>query len=258
MKNTLFYGFLLLIGLGLFTNPISSFAQTSSSGIATYVKITNPKAQEGDIVKFTGKGYALSDIAYETSIFGVIVTNPAISLESDQIQNAKPVVTNGKVYVRVTSANGQIGIGDLITTSTLPGVGQKANENGYVIGSALEEYKERNPKKVGKILVQLNITFNGVTANQSTNLLSSFRLALSSPYLTPINALRYVFAAGIVLVALFMSVTYFGKMATTGVEALGRNPLAGKSITVGIVINVTLGIGIIALAIAVAYLILTV
>lgn len=236
--------------------PLPAFAQDTSSGIATYVKISDKNVQDGDIIKFTKDGYKRADTPYDTSIFGVVVKNPAMSLESGKIPNALPVVTNGKVYVRVSTKNGPIKSGDLITTSTTPGVGQKATENGYVVGTALEDYKDTG--KIGRIVMQLNITFNGVTGSTTTNLLSTFRLALSSPYLTPLNALRYVFATGIVLVALFMSVTYFGRMATTGVEALGRNPLAGKSITVGIVINVSLGIGIIGLAIAVAYLILTV
>ena len=229
----------------------------NSSGIATYLKVVDEDVQDGDIIKFSADGYRRSDTPYETSVFGVVVTNPAISLESDNIPNATPVVSSGKVFVRVTTKNGPIAAGDLITTSDIPGVGQKVTENGYVIGTALEDFREPNPEQVGLVLIQLNITFNGVTGSASTNLLSAFRLALSSPYLTPLNALRYVFAAGIVLIALLVSATYFGRMATTGVEALGRNPLAGKSITIGIVINVSLGIGLIALAIAVAYFILT-
>jgi hypothetical protein len=253
MKTT-YKAAVIAILIGLFW-PTLSFAQTNS-GIATYVKVNDKNVQDGDIIKFTQNGYKKSDTAYETSIFGVVVKNPAMSLESDKIPNAIPVVSTGKTFVRVTAQNGVIKTGDLITTSTIPGVGQKATENGYVVGTALEDYKDTS--KLGKIVMQLNITFNGVSSNKATNLLSTFRLALSSPYLTPLNALRYIFATGIVLVALFMSVTYFGRMATTGVEALGRNPLAGRSITVGIVINVSLGIGIIILAIAVAYLILTV
>lgn len=251
IRPIIFIIILLFIGM-LF--PAASNAQLSS-GIATYIKISNKSIPEGSIVKFTPNGYALADTPYETSIFGVVVKNPAISLESEDIPNAKPVVSTGKVYVRVTTKNGNLKAGDLITTSASPGVGQKATENGYVIGTALEEYKD---SKTGLVLTQLNITFNGASGNTSTNLLSSFRLALSSPYLTPLNALRYIFAAIIVLIALFMSISYFGRVANTGVEALGRNPLAGKTITVGIVINVSLGVGILILAVAVSYLVLTV
>ena len=245
-----------LFALLTLVRPLSISAQ-DTSGIATYISINEQNVQDGQIIKFTPDGYKLSDTPYETSIFGVVTRNPAISLESDQIPNALPVVTSGKIYIQVTTKNRPVSAGDLLTTSDIRGAAQKATENGYVIGTALEDYRDANPNRPGRVLAQLNITFNGVSANTSTNLLSAFRLALSSPYLTPLNALRYIFAAGIVIIALFMSVTYFGRMATTGVEALGRNPLAGKSITTGIVINVSLGIAIIALAIVVAYFILT-
>jgi F0F1-type ATP synthase membrane subunit c/vacuolar-type H+-ATPase subunit K len=252
MKNV-FIGFLTLLAAISLAAPFTASAQLSS-GIATYVQIKANSAPEGSIVKFTPDGYTLANTPYETSVFGVVVKEAAISLESNQIPNAKPVVSSGKTYVRVNTNNGTLKAGDLITTSTTPGVGQKATENGYVIGTALEEYKD---SKTGLVLAQINITFNGASGDNATNLLSSFRLALSSPYLTPLNALRYIFAAVIVVIALFMSISYFGRVANTGVEALGRNPLAGRTITVGIVINVSLGVGILILAIAVSYLILT-
>lgn len=252
MKNV-FISFLTLLLASALALPFVVNAQLSS-GIATYVKINTSNPPEGSIVKFTPTGYALANTPYETSVFGVVIKEAAISLESNQIANAKPVVSTGKALVRISTANGALKAGDLITTSSTPGVGQKATENGYVIGTALEGYKD---SKTGLVLSQLNITFNGASGNNSTNLLSSFRLALSSPYLTPLNALRYIFTAIIVLIALFMSISYFGRVANTGVEALGRNPLAGRTITVGIVINVSLGVGILVLAIAVSYLILT-
>lgn len=253
MKNV-FISFLALLFASSLALPFVVNAQLSS-GIATYIQIKANSTPEGSIVKFTPEGYTLSDTPYETSVFGVVVKEAAISFEDNQIPNAKPVVSSGKTLVRINAKNGDLKAGDLITTSTTPGVGQKATENGYVIGTALEAYKDNN---TGLVLTQLNITFNGASGDNATNLLSSFRMALSSPYLTPLNALRYIFAAVIVLIALFMSISYFGRVANIGVEALGRNPLAGRTITVGIVINVSLGIGILILAIVVSYLILTI
>ena len=248
-----FFSFLVLLIVSALVIPEITNAQLNS-GIATYIQIKAKNIPAGSIVKFTPDGYKLSDTPYETSVFGVVVKDPAISLEAEDMPNAKPVVSSGKAYVRVSNKNGNLKPGDLITTATDPGVGQKATENGYVIGTALEEYKDSN---VGLVLTQLNITFNGASGENATNLLSSFRLALSSPYLTPLNALRYIFAAVIVVIALFMSISYFGRVANTGVEALGRNPLAGRTITVGIVINISLGVGILILAVIVSYLVLT-
>lgn len=239
-------------------SPSSVLAQEAiSSGIATYIPI-KANAQEGDIISLTKEGYDLARTPYEASIFGVIAENPSVSFENSDLKGSKPVISTGKVYVRVSGVNGPIKKGDLITASTIPGVGQKATQEGYVIGTALQDFQPQDKNQIGKILVVLNISFNPGSGGVKTNLLASFQQALTAPYLSPLNTLRYALAAILVITSFVIAVGFFGKVSTVGVEAIGRNPLASKLILLSVVFHLLLAAGIILIGVAIAYLVLVI
>lgn len=232
-------------------------AQGGSSGIATYVVVIDKEAQDGDIVSSVTGGYKLSRTPYDPQMFGVITENPAVSFENVDLTNTRPIVSSGKVPVRVRTVNGNIKEGDLISSSKVSGVGQKATENGYVLGTALEGYESSNLNKVGKILVSLNIHPNvASTTTARSNLVDTFRLGLSAPILSPLASLRYILAAFVAGASFVLGFVYFGRVARSGVEALGRNPLAGKMIEVSVAFHVVLTIAIMLFGLAIAYLIL--
>jgi F0F1-type ATP synthase membrane subunit c/vacuolar-type H+-ATPase subunit K len=251
---------ILLVGSCLaysFTQIVS--AQTSesiSSGVATMVEISEKSVAAGDIITFTENGYKKSTITYDTHIYGVVTENPQIVLEDPTSSTARPVISVGKVYVKVTTTGGEIKPGDLITSSKIPGVGQKAKESGYVLGTALESYSEKDQQKVGMILVGLNIGFNSRATTISSNLLQNLKLALAAPEVSPVNALRYILAALIVLIGFIFGVGFFGRVSATGVEAIGRNPLASRLIMLSMIFHLSLALIIILVGIAIAYLIL--
>lgn len=248
-----------IIALSLFVGSAltaHTYAQNVSSGIATYIQISDKSAKPGDIVKLTNNGYSLSRIPYDPTVFGVIVDNPSVSFESTNAVDAVPVISSGKVYVDVSTINGQVKQGDLLTTSSTPGVAQKASENGYIIGTALNSYSASSPTKIGKILVVLDIGHNASSTNVVGNLFSNFQSALQAPYVSPLSALRYFFAAGLVILSFIVAVGYFGKVSNTGVEAIGRNPLAGKLILFSVVLHLLLALGIISVGVFISYLIL--
>jgi hypothetical protein len=260
-KRVINWVFFTLVLCGLFTlhSPAGVSAQTSeaiSSGVATMLDINDQKVSEGDIVTFTEGGYKKSRIAYDPHIFGVVTDNPQVVLEDTTAKNSHAVISVGKVYVRVSTANGPIKPGDLITSSKVAGIGQKAVDSGYIVGTALESYSEKNPERVGKILVVLSIGFNSRATTISSNLLQNLKLALSAPEVSPVNALRYVLAVGIVLIAFIFGIGFFAKVSSSGVEAIGRNPLAGRLILLSMVFHLSLALAIILVGIAIAYLIL--
>jgi hypothetical protein len=227
----------------------------NSSGIAVYIQILDKNVAEGDIVSLSSKGYVLSKQAYDPNIFGVVVRDPAIAFESSQA-NSYPVVSAGKVPMRVATTNGKIKKGDLLTSSTRPGVAEKATESGFVVATALEDYGD---SKVGRILVVLSVG-HGIASTDDTkgNLLKTFNYLMSAPYLSPMGALRYLFAAIMVILSFMVAVGYFGRVSSLGIEALGRNPLAGRMILFSIVIHVLLALVIVGVGIAVAYLALVI
>lgn len=243
----------LILALFRYAVPVVRAQSKNSSGIAVYIQVLDKKVEAGDIITLSKKGYTLTDAPYDPNIFGVVVSDPAIAFESNQ-PNSHPVVSEGKVYMRVSTINGKIKKGDLITSSTVPGVGQKATESGFIVATALEDYTAGSGKNVGKILVVLSVGHGSVSPDARNNLLKTFEFVLKAPYMSPLNVVRYAFAAVMVIVSFIISVGYFGRISSLGIEALGRNPLAGRIILFSIVLHIILAFTIIAVGIGVAYL----
>ena len=246
----------LILGISALTLLVllhaETIAQDTSSGVAISIPITDKNAKDGNIISSTPKGYTLSKLPYDSSIYGVITENPSLFIENINLQGTKPVLSNGKAFVSVSTINGNIKTNDLITSSTIPGVGQKAKVNGFILGVALQNYTEPNKDKIGKILVSVNPKFNAT----QRNLLQIIKSGLDAFPLSPLASLRYLLAAIIVATTFILGFVYFGKVARTGVQALGRNPLAGRSITLGILFNLLLTLGIMSIGLGIAYLIL--
>jgi hypothetical protein len=235
------------------------FAQSnnSSSGIAVYIQIIDKSVQEGDIITLSPKGYILGKEPYDPNIFGIVVKDPAIAFENSQA-NSYPVVSSGKVFMRVSTINGNIKKGDSLTTSIMPGVGQRATESGFIIATALEDYSANSTKDAGKILVVLNVGQGAASTGARGNLINAFNFFLSAPYMSPLSVLRYVFSAVMVILSFVIAVGYFGRISSLGIEALGRNPLAGRMIIFSIVLHVILALAIVGVGVAAAYLALVI
>lgn len=233
-----------------------SFAQSNSSGVAISVNIIDKDAKDGSIIVSTSKGYGITTIPYNPNIYGVLTENPAMYIQNTESPDTKPVITWGKAYVLVSTVNGKIAKNDYITTSNRAGVGQKAEKNGRVLGTALEAYNDTNPKSIGKILVAVNPNFNTSLGNARTNLIETLKNATDFSPLSQLTSLRYVLAAVIVVLSFVIGFIYFGRIARSGVEALGRNPLASRIIQFNIILNLFLMIIIIAVGLGLAYLIL--
>ncbi|MBU2081489.1 hypothetical protein KJ962_02135, partial [Patescibacteria group bacterium] len=111
----------------------------------TEVDKTQPDIEKGLIEK--------SSKQYQQNILGVISTAPGILLGKDAT-SSRPVALAGRVPVKVSTENGEIKIGDYLTSaSSTPGVAMKATKSGTVIGMALESY---NSSEIGKILIFVN------------------------------------------------------------------------------------------------------
>jgi hypothetical protein len=111
------------------------FAQAPAQ-VAVNTQVFDTNAQAGDILSISSEGLVRSTIEYDSQIVGVLVEAPVISV-APRDENTDPVASSGSVSVRVSSANGTIGVGDFITSSSESGVGMKATESGYVLGKAL-------------------------------------------------------------------------------------------------------------------------
>ncbi len=227
-----------------------------SSGIAESVKIVDETVNVGDIVCLKESEYELCKEAYSQNIRGVITEEPAVAFEAEASEGAKLVQTSGTVVVRVSGA-GEIKKGDFVTSSENAGVGQKADKNGYVIGKAVEDFTPQNPEEVGKVLVALDVhptvELGGGTGG---NLWTTLKQGLQAPMISPLAALRYVLAGAMVVLSFILGSLNFGRVAQTGVEAIGRNPLAGRTIQLAVVFNILLSVVVVLAGVGIGYLIL--
>lgn len=249
---------LVFLGLSLvFAFAISSSHaqnQPEYSGNATNLDLNRENAIEGSIITTTRDGYVRSQTKYDSGIVGVVSATPAIVLENVNNPNLTPVIYLGQTEVLVSTANGEIEEYDLITSSTTPGVGMKATENGFVVGTALQGFSGEG---TGRILINVDPHyFDSAAVNYNRNLFSLLANARESAFLSPLEALRYLVAALVALFAFVIGFIFFGRIAQRGIEAIGRNPLAGRFIEFSVILNVLLTALIIVVGLGVAYLIL--
>jgi F0F1-type ATP synthase membrane subunit c/vacuolar-type H+-ATPase subunit K len=227
----------------------------TSFGVANYLPIEQQNVKDGAIIVSSNGRYQLATREYDSQMIGVVTENAAIvfKVEGD---SQTPVVANGNAYVLVSGQNGAIKRGDLITASTTPGIGMKATKSGYVLGSALEDFNSTNPKEAKKINVALNIRYNSFKTKVSQSLFDVLNLSAIATTEEPTTVFKYFLAGLIMILAFVIGFFSFGRIANTGIEALGRNPLASRMIQLGIMLNVLITIAIIASGLVMAYFVI--
>ena len=241
------------------TNNNVSTSQVDAAatlGIAHMVSVKDKNVQDASIVTSSAQGAILTTKPYDSQVIGVVSRDAGIILSSNNDPNAVPVISDGIVYVLVSTQQGNIKKQDLITTSTIPGVGVKATNSGYVLGFALEDYSNPNPKQVGKIAVNLSLHYFNSRPSLAGTLTDILKIALLPTDNAPSAMYKYIVAALVVLGSFVLGFFSFGRTAAKGVEALGRNPSASTVIHLGIIFNVAITIVIILAGLVVAFFIL--
>lgn len=212
------------------------------------------KTQYGNIISNKDGGYVLSKEPFDQEMYGVVVPNSTITLTSSQ-EKQTLVLRSGEAQVLVSNSNGQIKKGDYITSSNVPGVGQKADKSGFVLGRALQDFQE-DQESIKLIWVLVEPRFAYINSTTKANLLETLRSGALSPLLNPVESLRYILAVLIVASTFIIGFSTFGKTSGRTIEALGRNPLAQGSIKAAMIFNIILAFGIMLIGLALAYLIL--
>lgn len=249
--------FVLFLCLFLTGLPKNAFADVTNTGVANYVEIKSGAVKTGVIISSSASGYVLSKIPYDAQMAGVILLDPAVSIDLLQTNRSYPYITTGVTLVNVTTQNGAIKVGDPITTSTVAGVGMKGTQAGYILGTAQEAYGEKNTKKVGSIFVNLNTRYVYPQSVSSTSrFFDIFNLTAAASYQQPSLFFKYAISALLVIISFVIAFFSFGRIASNGITALGRNPLAARIIQLGIVLNVLITLSIVFSGLFMAYLII--
>ncbi|RLB79645.1 MAG: hypothetical protein DRH17_13475 [Deltaproteobacteria bacterium] len=93
---------------------------------------------------------------YDTLVAGVISGEPGFLIQGNG--EGLPLALAGRVKAKVTTENGAIEIGDLLTTSSIPGYAMRADADnlkpGMLLGKALEPLEEGKGKIVVLVTLQ--------------------------------------------------------------------------------------------------------
>jgi len=228
-----------------------------SSGVAQYVHLPQ-EVSDGMVVCSSTNGYNLCQTGYDPNMTGVVTLSPAVAFgEATPSAGMVPMVSNGKAYVLVSGENGAIVAGDFVTSSTQTGIAVKGMKSGYVLGTAAEPFNGTSRDQKETILVNIGVRPAVLTGGASNNLIEMVKQGMESAFLTPLSSMRYIVAGILVILSVGYGLAHFGKLAKSGVEAVGRNPLASRAIQLSVLFNVVLTVGIIGVGVIIAYLVLS-
>lgn len=203
--------------------------------IAYNLEIKDPASGAGDIISYSNGVYELSTKEYDSGIYGVIVSDPQLTL-NQPTTTTKAVITNGQALVKVSKTNGSIKAGDLITTSNNKGIGQKATKSGHVLGKALKNFPSSSSNETTALIpVTININYNQISAKSESLTQAGVNQVASKVAGSLINGnipnlLKYIFALLLGAISFFVGLSHFVRQNRTAVEAIARNPLAKKDI----------------------------
>ncbi|MBI2008707.1 hypothetical protein HYS82_03575 [Candidatus Amesbacteria bacterium] len=249
---------LLVAFLVSWITTLKAVEAEQSAGLATSQMVDDQEVSDGDVLCYTGEKIVRCSQEYQVDIYGVFSENPALALEEREAGGKGLMLGSGKTAVKVSAENGEIKKGDFITSSKRAGVAVKATRSGNVLGVALEDYSSEDKSSIGKIKTQIDIRLAVVVASARTNVLENLKQSLLAPSLSSFASLRYVLAIIVVIITFVLGFVYFGKVARSGVEAMGRNPLASRMVAVGVVLNLGLTVAIMGGGLLTAYAILVI
>lgn len=268
MKTRLLASFFVgMVGFLLFSQKVAAqanitkgdFTKTEGDatlGVARMMETKDKDPKDGSILSSSSQGAILSAVPYDSQVLGVVARDAAIIMTQTGSTQGVPVISNGAVYILVSSKEGAIKKGDFLTSSDIPGVAVKAVKSGYVVGSALEDYSSTDTKQVGQIAAMLNLHYFNSKPTFPGSLSDIFKIAILGAGESPSPIFKYIVAAIVVLGSFSLGFLSFGRTAAKGVEALGRNPAAKNIINLGIIFNVVIVVAIVGAGLAVAFLIL--
>lgn len=251
--------FCLLVLFFFFSTHAGVLAQEEPSFAVAKI-IDDTEAKTGDIISFTAEGkFIRTATSFDPYLYGVIGdTATVVYYPTEQ---GVPVIRNGEALVNVTTLTGDIKPGDYITSSSIPGKGQRTSiRDGSLLGVALSAFKEGEGTKtqyeereisLGSVRVMLDIgpAAEGSAGNVS-KLVDQLALSLLKNVQTPTGTnsfFRFLLATLIAIAGIAIGFGSFGRNVTRGIEAIGRNPLAKRQIQAMIILNIGL-IGFISIA----------
>lgn len=246
-----FFAFLVLTVAG--GAPWLLLAEVSgATAVATSFEIAGG-AQNGDLVSYdpATNTYSKTRGAGDENLFGVVVIDPVLQVTSVvEVGGRLPIVRFGEALVAVSDLAGPVEAGDIITSSRISGVGQRAPKDTVVhmLGVALapldvtdttteEVLVDEQPVHVGLVPIALRIglyvpsdqqvaTSSGALGAETGASAAASGGKTSFDGTTVLDLFRYVLAAAVTLASIVIALRSFGGSLSQSIVSVGRNPLA--------------------------------
>ncbi len=207
-------------------------------------------------------------------MIGVVVpvNNVAVALGRSSGINQVYISNSGLQNVLVTNQNGPIKIGDYITISNIAGIGMKADTNeSFVLGRAAANFNgtsktaetflstpgmsQKTRVAIGLIPVEINIISNPL--DQGLRGIPKF-LVNFTKFATKksVSASRIYLSMLIVTAGTILTITIIYAGIRNSIISLGRNPLAKKTITSGLIRLILGGVILFVASLSAAYAVL--
>jgi Domain of unknown function (DUF5011) len=160
---------------------------------------TEPDLIPGTVVTLDpsiAAGVKRSSVSYDKNAVGIVSTKPGFILSDASNATDTPVLValSGRVPVLVSTENGDIAPGDLLTTSATPGYAMKATKAGQVIGQAMTGLSGQATGTVGAFIK--TSYYNGTdaqdlldTENATTTVATSTASKLLSHFMAKVDQL---------------------------------------------------------------------
>lgn len=211
---------------------------TTLADYAEYFKNSSSnQPQPGELVALdpsTAQGVTRADTTHP--VFGVISTSPGFigngpicsetdtACDSNYQKSNVLVALNGQVPVKVSVAGGAIHIGDPITASGTPGVGQKATSAGMIVG-----YAEENAAADGTIKVLIQPSYYAPNNSVQGNSFADINVSGTAT----INNLTVTGAATVASLTVTGNANFHGNVVVHGLTTVADIVVNGHIITGG-------------------------
>ncbi|HEU4914669.1 MAG TPA: hypothetical protein VFT16_04695 [Candidatus Saccharimonadales bacterium] len=271
----IFQRFLLVAGLVLFA--ICTYGVARAQNV-TQGYGSESALQKGMIVRLkpgdSSKVEALSQ-QNAPDMFGVVVASGEATVSLTNIGNAQQVyvATYGQYDVLVSTQNGPIKQGDHVTISSLNGVGMKAESTQQlVIGKALKGFDgktrsigkttldtNKGPKEVslGHVPIEVSVAHNPLYEKEKEAGVPDF-LSKAAELVTsrPVSAFRIYVSMAVIILSFIIAGSILFAGVRSGMTAIGRNPLAKRSIVRNLIQVTLMSLIVFAIGLFAVYLVL--
>jgi len=139
---------------------------TGSADVAERIN-TSEWVEPGNVVEIDPEHpgfFRKSTAAYSKKVAGIISTSPGVILGNDfdapedKWDDTRPVLAiAGRVPVKVTTENGPIEIGDLLVSSSMPGIAMKGTAEEALIGAVVGKAMELLEEGTGTVMAQVTL-----------------------------------------------------------------------------------------------------